>query len=151
ADLDILVHLGDFPAHPLKLANRTAKRFSLLYVANGLLEGALGETERNAGVETTLRIEGRQQFAKPVLAQHQILGRQNAIFEPDLVQVFTAHRVIGPGDRKAECAPLDQHAADALAAGPPVDPREDDKHLRLVGAADQSLDAIEPQRITGGV
>jgi hypothetical protein len=41
------------------------------------------------------------------------------------------------GDRKAGGAPLDEDAADALAAGPSVDPGEDDKHLRLAGPADQ--------------
>ena len=34
-------------------------------------------------------------------------------------------------------APLDEDAADALAAGAPVDRGEDDEHLRLVGPADQ--------------
>ena len=67
------------------------------------------------------------------------------------MQVLAAHRVVGAGDRKAGGALLDQDAADALAAGLPVDPGEDDEHLRLVGAADQGLDAVEPQGIAARV
>ena len=59
--------------------------------------------------------------------------------------------MIGAGDREAGGALLDQHAADAVAAGLPVDPGEDDEHLRLVGPADQRLDAVEPQRIADRV
>ena len=138
-----------FQRMPWKLADRAAERLALLGVAHRLFERALGEAQRDAGVEAALRVEGRQQFPEAVLAQHQILGRQNAILEADLVQVFAAHRVVGAGDRKAGGAPLDQDAADPLAAGPPVDPGEDDEHLRLVGAADQGLDAVELEGIAG--
>src|SRR5260370_27878870 len=150
-DLDVLVTLGDLPAHALKLADRAAECSAFLGIAYRLFERPLGEAQRDARVEASLRVEGRQQFLKAVLAQHQILGRQNAILEADLVQVLAAHRGVRAGDRKAGGAPLDQDAADPLAAGPPVDPGEDDKHLRLVGPADQGLDAVEPERIAGMV
>src|ERR1700730_9398341 len=150
-DLDVLVHLGDLPAHALKLADRAAERSAFLDVAHRFFERTLGEAQGDARVEAALRVEGRQQFAKPVLAQHQVLGRQEAILEADLVQVFAAHRVIGAGDRKAGGALLDQDAADAGAAGLAVDAGEDDEHLGLLGPADQRLYTIEPQCIAGRV
>jgi len=71
------------------------------------------------------------------------------------VQILAAHRVVRPGDRKARRALLDQNAADALTARPPVDAREDNEHLRLVGAADQGLHSVElegvPSRIGIGL
>ena len=103
------------------------------------------------GLRQRCVLKADSNLLKAVLAQHQILGRQNAILEADLVQVLAAHRVVGAGDRKAGGAPLDQDAADPLAAGPPVDPGEDDKHLRLVGPADQGLDAVELEGVAAGV
>ena len=91
-----------------------------------------------------------EQFAEPVL-QHEVLRRQFDILEADLVQVLAAHRVIGPGHRKARRALLDQDAADALAAGLFVDPREDDEHGGLGGAADQGFDAVEAQLVADPV
>src|SRR5271166_4193772 len=128
ARLDVLVHLGDLPAHALKLADRAAERLALLDVAHRLLEGAFGEPERNAGIEATLGVEGGEQLPEPVLAQYQILRRQHAILEADLVQILAAHRVELAGDRKPGGALLDQYAADAGAARLSIDPGEDDKH-----------------------
>ncbi len=141
---DVLVHLGDLPAHALKLADRAAERLAVLDIAHRFFEGALGKAQRNAGVEATLGIEGGEQFAKAVLAQYQIFWWQYAILEPDLVQILAAHRVVFAGDGKAGGALLDQYTADAGAAGLPVDPGEDDEHAGLIGPADQGLDAVEP-------
>src|SRR6516225_6133477 len=58
ARLDVAIHLGELPAHALKLADRTSKRLALLGVFDRLLECAFGEPERDAGVEATLRVEG---------------------------------------------------------------------------------------------
>jgi len=44
ARLDVLLHLGDIPAHALKLADRTTERLALLDVAHRLFKGAFGET-----------------------------------------------------------------------------------------------------------
>ena len=51
-----------------------------------------------------------------------------------------------PVTAKPGRALLDQHAADALAARLAVDAGEHDEHARLVGAADQRLDAVEHAR-----
>src|SRR5215469_7305535 len=147
ADLDILVHLGDFPAHPLKLADSAPERLALLDIAHRLLQGALGETERDARVQTALRVEGREQLSEPVVPYHQIFRRQFAFFEPDLVQVLSAHRVELAGDREAGGALFDEDTADAGAARLPVDAGEDDEHPGLFSPADQRLDAVEPQRV----
>ena len=54
-----------------------------------------------ARVEAALGVEGGQQLAEAVFADHQVLQRQFAVVELDLVQVLAAHRVIGAGDREA--------------------------------------------------
>ena len=69
-----------------------------------------------------------KQLAKAVVADHEILQRQFAIVELDLVQVLAAHGVVGPGHLETRRVGLQQHAADALAAGLAVDPREDHEH-----------------------
>ncbi len=102
------------------------------------------------GLRHALGVEGREQFAEAVLEQ-KVLGRQLAILEADLVQVLAAHRVVGCGDRKAGRALLDQDAADALAAGLAVDAGEDDEILRLLGPADQRLDAVQSQPVADPV
>jgi hypothetical protein len=63
ARLDVLVHLGDLPAHALNLTNCAAERLALRDVAHRLLEGALGKTERD---EATLGVEGGEQLAESV-------------------------------------------------------------------------------------
>src|SRR6185369_11009559 len=83
------------------------------------------------------------QLAKAVLANHEILQRQFAIVELDLVQVFAAHGVVGTGHLETPGVRLQQNAADPFAAGPAVDPREDDEHAGLPGPADQRLGAVE--------
>ncbi len=88
-------------------------------------------------------LKARQQLAEAVLADDQVLQRQLAVVELDLVQVLAAHGVIGAGDLEARRVALDQHAADAFAARLAVDAAEDDEHAGFVGAADQRLDAVE--------
>ena len=63
------------------------------------------------------------------------------------MQILAAHRVVFAGDRKPGGALLDEHAADAGAAGLAVDAGEDDEHPGFVGAADQGLHTVEPQCI----
>src|ERR1700732_5160929 len=55
-DLDVLVHLGDLPAHALKLADRAAERSAFLDVAHRFFERTLGEAQGDARVEAALRI-----------------------------------------------------------------------------------------------
>ena len=112
-------------------------------IVAGFLEGAFGQPQRDARIEAALGVEGVQQLAKAVVANDEILQRQFAIVELDLVQVFAAHGVVGPGHLETRRVRLQQNAADALAAGLAVDPREDDEHAGLPGPADQRLGAVE--------
>src|SRR5450755_3681578 len=123
--LDLAVHLGELPAHALKVPDRLAEYRAVSDVVAGFLERALGEPKRDARIEAALGVEGVQQLSKAVLADHQILQRQFAIVELDLVEVFAAHGVVGPGYLETRRIRLQQNAADALAAGLAVDPRED--------------------------
>jgi hypothetical protein len=65
--------------------------------------------------EAALGIEGGELLAKAVLVQYQILGRQDAVLEADLMQILAAHRVVVAGNRKTGGALLDHDAADACA------------------------------------
>ena len=62
-------------------------------ILDRLVERAFGEPERDAGIEAALGVEGVQQLLEAVLAQHQVLERQLAILEADLVQELAAHGV----------------------------------------------------------
>ena len=145
--LDIAVHFRELPADALKVADRLAEHRAVPDVVAGLVERAFGQPERDAGVQATLGVEGGQQLAKAVLADHEVLQRQFAIVELDLVQVFAAHGVIGAGHLEARRVGFQQHAADALAAGLAVDPGEDHEHAGLAGAADQGLGAVEDDAV----
>ena len=136
AGLDLFVHLGEFPAHALELADRTAEGLALARIANSFLEGAFREPERDAGIEAALRIEGAEQAHEAVVAHHQIFERQLAILEANLMQVFATHGVERAAHRKTRSILLDQHAADAGAPGLLVDPGEDHEHAGFVGTAD---------------
>src|SRR5215470_19788653 len=84
-----------------------------------------------------------KQLAESVLADDEILERQLAVIELNLVKVLAAHRVIGAGDREPRRAAFEQDASDPLAPGAPVDPAEDHEHARLRCAAYQRLRAVE--------
>ena len=58
AGTDVAIHLRDLPAHSLKVSDGAAEGFAVLGIFDRLLECPFGEPERDAGVETTLRVEG---------------------------------------------------------------------------------------------
>ena len=109
----------------------------LARIAQRLVERALGEPERNAGIEAALGVERRQELLQPAFAEQEILRRQLAILEPHLVQVFAAHGVEFARQHEPGRAFLHQHAADAVAARFAVDAREHHEGARLLGAAAQ--------------
>ena len=148
--LDVAVHFGDLPAHALEIGYGSAEHAAVLGILHRLFERALGEPQRDRRVEAALGVEGREQFAKAVF-EDKVLRRQFDILEADLVQIFAAHRVIGAGHRETRRPLLDQDAADALAARLFVDAGEDDEHAGLLGAADQGLDAVEPEPVADTV
>src|SRR6202043_2007581 len=126
--LDLAVHLREFPAHALIVADRLPEHRSVPNIVAGFFKSALGQPERYARIETALGIEGVQQFSKAVVANHKVLQRQFAIVELDLVEILAAHRVVGPGHLETRRVGLQQNAADTLAARLAVDPRKDDEH-----------------------
>src|SRR3974390_418388 len=85
AGLYFLIHLGKLPAHTLEIADRLAEGFAIARVADGFLESALCQAERNARVQAALRIERREQAYEAIVTQHQIFERQFAIFETNFV------------------------------------------------------------------
>src|SRR6202008_501631 len=151
--LDLAVHLRKLPAHALKIPDRLAEHGSVPEVVAGFFESDPGKPKRYARIEAALGIEGGQQLAKAVVANHEILQRQFAIVELDLVEVLAAHRVVGPGHLETRRVGLQQDAADALAAGSAVDPRENDEHAGFPRRADQRLGPVENDPVTpdGGV
>ena len=63
------------------------------------------------------------------------------------MQVFAAHRVVGPGDLKARRARFQKNATDPLPAWLTVDAAEDDEHAGLSGTADQGFGALQDDPI----
>ena len=141
--LDVLEHVGQLPADALEIGDRLAEDGALADIVHRLVERALGETERDRRIQAALGVEGRQQLAKAILADDQVLQRQFAVVELDLVQIFAAHGVVGAGHLEALRAGLEQHAADALAARLAIDPGEHDEHAGLPRSADQCLRAFQ--------
>src|SRR5882762_7020652 len=134
--LDLAVHLSEFPAHALIVTDRLSEHRSVPDIFAGFFKSALGQPKRYTRIEAALRVEGVQQLSKAVVANYEILQRQFAIVKLDLVKIFPAHRMVGPGHLETWRIWLQQNAADALAAGPAVDPRENDEHAGLPGPAD---------------
>ena len=56
--------------------DRPAEGFAVARVADGFLECAFRQAERNARVQAALRVEGREQAHEAIVAQHQIFERQ---------------------------------------------------------------------------
>ena len=141
--LDVAVHLGQLPSHPLEIADPLPEGRAVPRILDRFLECTLGQAERDAGVETPLGVECGKQLAESVLAQDHVLERQLAVLEADLGEILAAHRVIACSHVEARRVPVDQHAPDALAPGPAIDAAEHHEPFCLVGPADQRLDAIE--------
>src|ERR1700675_3834846 len=89
--------LCEFPARTLIVPDRLSKHRSVLDILTGFFKRPLGQPKRYARIEAALRVEGVQQLAKPVVANHEILQRQFAVVELDLVEVLAAHGVVGSG------------------------------------------------------
>jgi len=132
----------------LIVPDRFSEHRSVPDVFAGFFKRALGQPKRYTRIEAALRVEGVQQFSKSVIANHQILEWQFAIVELDLMEVFAAHRVVGPGHLETRRVGFQQNAADTLAARPTVDPCEDDEHASLSGSADQRLCPIQNYAFT---
>ena len=112
--LDVLEHVGEFPADALEVGDRLAEHGAFADIVHRFVERALGQAQRNRRVQAALRVERGQQLAESVFLDHQVFQRQFAIVELDFVQVLAAHGVVGAGDLETLGIGFQQNAADAL-------------------------------------
>ena len=77
-------------------------------------------------------------------AEQQILRGQFTIVKTHLIEVLATHAVKFPRNLETRSSLFDKHAADSGGARLAVNAREDDQRVRILGAADQCLDAIKP-------
>src|SRR5438132_3898997 len=132
--------VGEHPLDRLALAQRDAERRALLGVGDRHAVGGRRDAEVARGVrEPEAREEVETELeAAPLLAQ-EILRRDGAVLEDDLVGNGDGADRPDRARREARRPLLDDEAGDPLAALRAIGADEDDAPLRLVGVGDEHL------------